>query len=167
MEIICDNCQSKLKIPEGKIPAGKTASFSCPKCQHKLTVSSPAEAREQSSPAETEPSPFPSFDFEEDTEEAYDASDKPFDFIEEEGKTALVCESDSGVKGKITKVLDLMEYHITEVEDTRDALKKMRYHDYNIIIINENFDSSNPDSNGIMIYLERLNMVTRRNMIVA
>ena len=97
----------------------------------------------------------------------YDASDKPFDFIEEEGKTALVCETDPKVKGPIIENLHLMEYHITEVENSRSALKKMRYHIYDVVVVNESFDTSSPDANVVLIYLERLSMSVRRHMFVA
>lgn len=97
----------------------------------------------------------------------YDASDKPFDFVEEEGKTALVCESDPKLKGPIIENLNLMEYHITEVENSRSALKKMRYHIFDVIVVNEMFDTNSPDSNVVLIYLERLNMSIRRNVFVA
>lgn len=99
--------------------------------------------------------------------DVYDASDKPFDFVEEEGKTALVCETDPKVKAPILESLNLMEYHITEVENSRSALKKMRYHIYDVVVVNEAFDASSPDQNVVLIYLERLNMSTRRNIFVA
>jgi hypothetical protein len=60
-----------------------------------------------------------------------------------------------------------MEYQITEAESTRDALKRMRYHNYDLFVINENFDTENPESNGILLYLERLSMSVRRNMFIA
>ena len=97
----------------------------------------------------------------------YDASEKPFDFVEEEGKTALVCETDPKLKGPIVENLNLMEYHITEVDNSRSALKKMRYHIYDVVVVNENFDTSSPDSNVVLIYLERLSMSIRRNIFVA
>jgi hypothetical protein len=59
-----------------------------------------------------------------------------------------------------------MEYHITEPDSQRETLKQMRYHDFNLIVINEDFDTRNPDANGVLIYLERLHMSTRRNMVV-
>jgi DNA-binding response OmpR family regulator len=59
-----------------------------------------------------------------------------------------------------------MEYHITDAKNARDALKKMRYHSYDLIIVNESFDTTNPDVNGVLIYLERLNMATRRENFV-
>lgn len=160
MEIICQQCQSKLKIPDDKIPAGKAVSLKCPKCQEKITVD-PAPPPEPAAEAVTA-----DHGFQEVESDPYDAADKPFDFVEEEGKTALVCESDAAVKEKVVNVLQQMDYHITEAENSRDALKKMRYHVYDMILVNETFDNSDPDSNGVLIYLERLGISVRRNMFV-
>jgi len=160
MDITCEKCQSKFKIPDEKIPAGKVVTLPCPKCKEKITVG-------QNPPQKpAEPAPKANTAFEEVSSEVYDASEKPFDFVEEEGKTALVCESDPGIKDAITKVLTSMDYHITDAEDSRDALKKMRYHNYALILVNEEFDTTDPDSNGILIYLERMNMAQRRDMFV-
>ena len=106
------------------------------------------------------------FSFDEDESEGYDVSDKPFDFVEEEGKTALLCESDPMIIKAITPVLDVLEYHITEVKNSREALKTMRYHSYDLIVVNEYFDAKNPDTNGVLIYLERLHMSVRRNIFL-
>jgi len=96
----------------------------------------------------------------------YDASEKPFDFIEEEGQTALVCESDATNIKKIVNNLNILEYHVTVTDSGRDALKKMRYHQYDLIVVNESFNCEGPDSNMVLMYLERLNMIVRRNMFV-
>ena len=161
MEITCNKCQSKFKIPDDKIPAGKTAALKCPKCKEKILVGPGQESEKKPEPPRPEPAAH-----DEVHAEDYDAADKPFDFVEEEGKTALVCESDPGLKEKITAALQAMEYHITEAESGRDALKKMRYHVYDLVLVNEEFDTSDPDSNGVMIYLERLNINVRRNVFV-
>ena len=42
----------------------------------------------------------------------------------------------------------------------------MRYHNYDLFVVNERFDTENPESNGILLYLERLGMSVRRNMFV-
>jgi CheY-like chemotaxis protein len=97
----------------------------------------------------------------------YNASEKPFDFIEEEGLTALVCESNPSVRRTITNALEVMDYQITEAENARDALKRMRYHNYDLFVINEHFDTDNPESNSILLFLERLSMSVRRDMYVA
>jgi len=160
MNITCDSCRSKFRIPEEKIHPQKGATFICPKCQNKISVS----------PPDTQPVPDisledESLDANEFGVDTYDADDKPFDFVEEEGKTALVCEQNPALKKVIIEALNFMEYHITEPDNQRDALKQMRYHDFNLIVINEAFDTRNPDTNGILIYLERLHMETRRNMV--
>jgi CheY-like chemotaxis protein len=93
-------------------------------------------------------------------------SDKPFDFAEEESKTALVCETDPQVRKKIAEVLNTMEYHITEATGARDALKRLRFHVYDIIIVNENFDAAPPETSSVMAYLERMEMDIRRQIFV-
>ncbi len=158
MDIACEHCKSKFKVPDEKFPPGKVASFPCPKCKQKITVGAAKkpdpDPQGASSPAEDAPT------------EDYDASDKPFDFVEEEGKTALVCESDPAVKKTLLAALQQLEYHITDAADTADALKKMRYHVYDVVFVDESFDTDNPDSNEVLAYLERLNMVVRRNIFV-
>ena len=156
MEIICNNCQSKFKVPDKKIPAGRRATVACPKCKGKISLG-PQKA-----------SPLDSTGLVgADSNNGYDAAEKPFDFIEEEGLTALVCEPNPLVRKTITDSLDELDYQITEAESTRDALKRMRYHNYDLFVINENFDSDSPEANGILLYLERLSMIVRRNMFVA
>ncbi|MBE9547461.1 MAG: hypothetical protein IMF10_08220 [Proteobacteria bacterium] len=99
--------------------------------------------------------------------DTYDASDRPFDFIEEGGKTALICETDPSIKDKVVSVLADMDYHITEPESARDALKKMRFHVYDMVVLNEDFDTDDSDANNVLKYLEYLPMGTRRNIFVA
>ena len=138
------------------MPAGKAANFPCPKCKSKISLG-------------TGKNPVATAAVTEDNaaETGYDAFDKPFDFIEEEGLTALVCEPNPMVRKTIADALSMLEYQITPAESARDALKRMRYHVYDLIVINENFDTENPEANGVLIYLERLSMQTRRNMFVA
>jgi predicted Zn finger-like uncharacterized protein len=175
MEIICESCQSRFRIADEKLPQGKTATLTCPKCRNRIRVAPPAD------PAAGPPDPAPPeadaravpadseadlFSFDEDEGDNYDASDKPFDFVEEEGKTALLCEPDPMIKKAVTRVLNVLEYHVTEVNSSREALKTMRYHSYDLIAVNDYFDATNPEANGVLIYLERLNMAIRRNIFV-
>jgi predicted Zn finger-like uncharacterized protein len=150
MQITCDQCQSKFNLADEKIPDGKVSSLRCPKCKNSITIDT-TNSESQADP---------------DLYEDYDAADKPFDFVEEEEKTALLCEPDAIIREKIVSVLDMIEYHITVCDSTREALKKMRYHNYDLVVLNEDFDTPDPDTNGILIYLERLNMAARRNIFV-
>lgn len=175
MEVICQSCEKKLKIPDEKIPEERVFSLRCPACKGKIHVNlNPAQPREKEKafsaaewqqdgkPADGAASGLSPFS----DEAGYDAAEKPFDFLEEEGFTAMVCENDPESVQRIREVLDIMEYSITVPESTRDALRKMKYHVYDLILVNETFDGSSPNANGILIYLERLNMSIRRNIFV-
>ena len=155
MNIICTNCQSQFKIADDKIPPGRSASLACPKCRTRITVNpEPAGIEGKVSLNEVDTS-------------AYNPADRPFDFVEEEGKTAMVCEQHPLIKKPVIESLELLEYQITVAESARDALKRMRYHVYDIIVVDEDFDTDNPETNGVLIYLERLGMAVRRNIFVA
>jgi len=100
-------------------------------------------------------------------ESLYDAADKPFDFVEEEGETALICESDASIREKISTTIKSLGYMITEAASAKDALKKMRFHPYDVVILDERFDTTVPDENDVLRYLEGLPMDVRRDMFVA
>jgi predicted Zn finger-like uncharacterized protein len=164
MDITCEHCQSKFKIADEKIPPGKAASFPCPKCKKRIEIK-PSEQAEAADPLldNDEDGVAAEFGFEED---GYEQSDKPFDFIEEEGKIALICESDATIREKIAKALDLLEYHVSEAKDNRDALRNLRYKPYDLVVVDEYFGTKDPERNGVLIYLERLHMDQRRSMFV-
>ena len=155
MNIVCTSCQSQFKIADSRIPPGQTASFLCPKCQARISVNpEPSAAAGKVSLKDIDTS-------------SYNPADRPFDFIEEEGKTAMVCEPDPALRKPIVESLELMEYQITVAETAREALKRMRYHVYDVVVVDENFDTDNPETNGVLIYLEGVGMATRRNTFVA
>jgi predicted Zn finger-like uncharacterized protein len=160
MEIICQSCQGKLKIADDKLPAGKAATVKCPRCQATIAIPVTTDA------ADADAAFDDLFAFDEDEGEGYDSAEKPFDFIEEEGKIALVAEPDALIREKIRPTLKLMEYHVTEVPNSREALKKMRYHSYDLVVVNEYFDTQDPDANSLLIYLERMPMDYRRSIFL-
>lgn len=99
---------------------------------------------------------------------AYDAADKPFDFLGANSETALICEMDQAVKEKIAKTLTDMGYNITEAVSGREALKSMRFHIYDLVVVNENFDVTDAGgTNDVMHYLQNLATAVRRNIFVA
>lgn len=162
MDIICENCQSKFKIPDESIPSGKTATLPCPKCKKTISIKAPEVAKTEK--VDEIDGLEADFDFEEDD---YEDSEKPFDFIEEEGKIALVCETDTHIRDNIVRALELLEYHVSAAKDNRDALRNLRYKVYDLVVVDEYFGTKDPERNGVLIYLERLHMDVRRNMFVA
>ena len=154
MEVSCKSCQAQFSIPDDKLPAGKRVSAACPKCRQKIKIEAPSPYDERSSSGA------------EHGNEQYNAADKPFDFIEEDALTALVCEDDPVIREKIKSTLAVMEYNVSVAGSTREALKRMRYHNYDLVVVNEMFNTNAADANGVLVFLERLPMSTRRGIFV-
>lgn len=171
MDVVCRKCSAKFKIPDKKVPKGQSFSLVCPQCESKVFV----DIRNQSgSLSERITDPFAKSDtkkektiIDEVDSGTYDASDKPFDFVEEGVETALLCEPDPAVRAKIITALYNMGYHTTAPQLAKDALKQMRFHVFDMIVLNEWFGTQNPDMNNVLKYLDRLNMSIRRNIFVA
>lgn len=145
-------------MPGIKLPAGKTATLRCPKCQSVI----PVTAANFKSPAKTAAAKA----MDAVLGETYDPSAKPFDFLDENAQTAIVCEPDPKYRKQLVQSLNEIDYYVTEAKDGRDALRKMRYHNYNVVIFNELFDSDDPDANGVLAYLQHLPMTQRRELFI-
>jgi hypothetical protein len=158
MEITCDNCQKKINIPDNKIPKDRVAYLNCPGCKNRLTVTLNPQSEMQ------QINELKSSVFDDLISDTYDAVEKPFDFLVEEAKTSLICVLDQDLQKKINSVLSDLEYLNTIAESARDALKKMRYHTFDIVVLDELFDCKNSQSNGVLIYLKHLPMGMRRNI---
>jgi predicted Zn finger-like uncharacterized protein len=180
MDVVCPKCQSRITIAADRIPAGKVAALTCPRCKHRIMVrpesesSAPVAPPAPAAPVAHAPPPPPAAgplptppEQGEYFDELYDAEEKPFDFIEEQVKTALVCEDDEGLRKTVTDGLGLMEYHISVADNVRDALKKMRYHTFDLLVVNEHFGRAQAEANGVLIYAERMPISVRRNVYVA
>lgn len=170
MIITCEKCQGKFKIPDDKIPKGKVFYQACPKCDNKISIDTRPEA---SPPSEEVPDiatkPETTKEktiIDEIDSDAYDAEDKPFDFVEEGGETSLICESDPKIREKIGTALENLGYHTMEAHTPKDVLKQMRFHTFDVVVLNERFGTRNPDLNNILKYLDRLTISIRRNIFV-
>ncbi|UCD90651.1 MAG: zinc-ribbon domain-containing protein [Desulfobacterales bacterium] len=170
MIITCEKCQGKFKIPDDKIPKGKVFYQACPKCDNKISI----DTRQKASPP-SEEVPDGASKPETTNEEAiidevdsgaYDAGDKPFDFVEEGVETSMICEPDPVIREKIRATLENFGYHTMEADTPKDVLKQMRFHTFDIVVLNERFGTRNPDMNNILKYLDRLTISIRRNIFV-
>jgi predicted Zn finger-like uncharacterized protein len=165
MDVVCDKCQGKFKIPDEKVPKGQVFAVACPKCQNKISIDTRTDAPPAPPAAESKPAPGKTL-LDEVGAGSYDADEKPFDFLEEGAKTALLCEQDADLRTKIKTALQNMGYGTTVPASARDVLKQMRFHVFDIVVLNERFDSPNPDANNVLRYLDQLPMFTRRHIFV-
>ncbi len=171
MNIVCEQCQGKFKIPDEKLPKGQTFSITCPNCKNKISIdtrsktdSSSEDLKQKSATPTTETKKTI---FDEVVSGAYDASEKPFDFVEEGVETALLCETDPAILAEIKIAIENMGYHTTEAQSALDALKQMRFHVFDMVVLNEKFDTQDPDNNNVLKYLQQMSMDIRRNIFVA
>lgn len=160
MEVVCLKCKSKFKIADEKLPSGQKVTVKCSKCDGKIEIDTGGD---RSAVGEKE-------DLEKVVDEvatsAYDPLERPFDYLDEGIETALLCEHDLVVRQKIRSLLEQMDYHVVEAASARNAMKYMRFHVYDLVVVNETFEATDADCNHVLQYLSQLPISTRRNMFV-
>ena len=82
MDIICNNCSGKFRIPDEKIPAGRVTKSKCPKCRVRIVID-PTNKSGSCIIAAAQSG----------KNNSHDASDKPFDFMEEEGLSLVLTKT--------------------------------------------------------------------------
>lgn len=160
MEVQCENCKARFKIADEKIPAGKVATLKCPKCETKIQVGTADDTQAGAAHSTLQAI------MDEMASDTYDATLIPFEFLEEGVDTALICEQDEAIREKISSCLQGMNYNVTDAESTREALKYMRFHSFELVVLNEGFEGGDPESNYVLKYLGQLPMSTRRSVFV-
>lgn len=169
MDIICEHCNAKLSIADNKIPSGKKISFTCPKCKNKIHII-PENAKSENSinghgSFSSDREMF-SKALNKEKSRDYNAADKPFDFLDEDAKSVIVCVSDPGLRQIVEKVFKQMKYHIISVNNASTAATRMKYHIFDYIILSEGFDKKNSGTAVIKNYIQKLNMEIRRKIFV-
>ncbi len=172
MEIICTACSTKINIPDHKIPKGKKSSFLCPKCKHRLYINpdQPGDTRPAASPdgegaATSGKGAVPAGQKAPATPD-YDVTERPFDYLDDDAETALICLGNQGSASHARAALEQMKYHIEAVEDVKTALTRMKYHLFNIILVDEIFDQTCKGAGILLQNLKDLDMGLRRKIVV-
>jgi DNA-binding NtrC family response regulator len=81
----------------------------------------------------------------------------------EDRRNALVCIGDDDLKQKIYSTIDQMGFSADTVNNTKAALKKMDYHIYHLVIMDETFDQ-NKGITGLIDTINSIDMYLRRRM---
>lgn len=165
MEIVCTNCQTRFKIPDEKIPKGRKVALQCPKCKERIQINAGEEGVQSIQAAPSSP-PIPVANvYQEHESPTYNAADKPFGILDKNAKTAMICVSYEHGNEVAVKVLNSMQYHILNVDNVQTALKSMIYHQFNVIIIDEDFDINRQGFSHVSEYLNALDMMARRQIV--
>ena len=81
-------------------------------------------------------------------------------------RTALVCVA-KDIKGKVTESLTSVGYNVTVADTTSEAVDAMRFHLYDVVVLDEMFGAASAEENEVLRFISRQNMSTRRRFFVA
>ncbi len=147
-------------MADEKMRSGRPVSVKCPKCRNKIEIN-PSPGTSAIKSADSDKGMI-----DEVASEGYDSAERPFDYVEGGVETALVCEHDPAAKQKVRDALERLNYYVVEAGSARNALKFMRFHTYNLTVLNETFEASSADSNHVLQYMVQLPMGSRRDTFV-
>lgn len=177
MEIECNKCNTKLNVPDEKIPKDREIKINCPKCTNKIILDLRKKPKEwaytEDSLAQWEhgrPRPAKTKQDEPATEDyTYEdySSEEALDFFDEGAKIALVILKGDEKRVKIGNALEELGYRCIYAENTRDALGKLRFHSFNLVFLSDGFENQDVSYSPVMNFLNRLPMSSRRKIFVA
>lgn len=178
MEVTCKKCNATLNIPDEKIPKNQAVKVSCPKCRTKITIDNRQSSQKETSDLssfneswEEHPGTTESSNGESIEQEAYDyedySEDDAIEFFEEGAKLALVLAADDEQAEKIKTAMGDLGYRSIIPENTRDALGKMRFHNFDLIFLCQGFDGQELKHSPILNYLNNMSMPARRLIFLA
>ena len=151
MEVVCSGCNSKFNIPDDKIPKNQAAKFNCPKCQSRIIIE-PLEKENDTPVPENKIS----------SEDHGD--DYSLDYFDD-SKLSLVM-ADEGINSKIRSSVEERNFKFITIPTIREALLKLRFHQFDLMILAEGFDGQEIAGGPIMNYLNHLSMSSRRSIFV-
>ncbi|MFH1351149.1 MAG: zinc-ribbon domain-containing protein [Pseudomonadota bacterium] len=166
MEVTCEHCNAKLNIPDEKIPKDQVVKIGCPKCKNKITLDTRQVAEPEPSPAkpESQPASEP-----EEKGYSYDdySDDQALGIYEEGAKLALVLDSHAEHSEKIKGTAEGLGYQSIVSLNTRDAIGKFRFHQFDLVILSDGFDGQSLDNSPILNYMNHVSMSVRRRIFLA
>lgn len=99
-------------------------------------------------------------------EEELDYSGRPFDYRDMDTSTCMICEHDPTIQQKIRDNLKLLNFNVIEPASAKEALKYTTFQIFNVIVVNENFDTESDGINHVLKYAENLPMSIRRQIFI-
>lgn len=142
MNIRCRNCNSQFNIPDHKLPKDKAAVFNCPKCKEKINIPA-AGSKAADGPGESVA--------------IGDGSDNPL----ERQERALILVSEGPFLKPVVLAARQLGYGVETATDQAEAVKKMAYHVYPLVVLEDRFD---PGQETILAQMNTLDMSVRRKI---
>ena len=168
MDIICESCNSRLKIPEEKLPKTKAVFTACPKCKKKVRVPSQSELAAESEFMQPEEAARETKD---ETQEA--VLPRPMQYepplhLPADALSAFIymSENDSAaMKSRMQKA----GYFPVCAATPKEAAADILFHVFDIILIDEDFDrklAAQKGEKAVLDIVKGLSMAIRRRSLV-
>lgn len=140
MHVTCKHCNTRLTIPDHKVPVENDAVVKCPRCKGKVTVPASGGALPED-----------------------ETTDVPFSLSSGEHQSAMVCINAQNLTNRAKQALSRMGFMVDFVSDAQAALNKMEYHIYHLVLIDEAFDQGS-GLDYIVRQMNTLDMSLRRRI---
>ena len=167
MKIQCNHCQAVFNVSAEKVPKGQQFKATCSKCRRTIIVD--PQSTERSSIGGMDASLSAVADAptaiaaDLDVTSAYDS---PLEVLEEGARSALVCVDEPGRLKAVKEALEELNYYSSVASSVKEALSKLRYNQYDLVMLDEEFCGENAENNTILRYLQPMPMSTRRNIFL-
>lgn len=159
MEVICSNCQARLKIPDEKVPETGYVTANCPKCNSNISFE---KSRPGPEPLQVQKPPEMDSALPEQNSEYRDEDPFSLDFYQEGAKLALLMLSEIEADSGIRETAEGLFYKTVLVKNAGESLNKMRFHLFDLLVLSEHFEDVPWAQSPILHYLNRLPIHTRR-----
>jgi predicted Zn finger-like uncharacterized protein len=174
VKVECKHCQTVFNVPDEKVPKGRQFRATCSKCKHLITVeinqkdiatagaSQDAPMGVDVSLAEVGDAPT-AIAVDMDMGSAYES---PLEVLEEGAMGALVCVDEAERLKAVKEALDDLGYFSSVASSVKEALSKLRYNHYDLVMLDEEFCGETSENNTILRYLQPMPMNTRRQIFL-
>lgn len=175
MDVSCERCRTRFTIPDEKVPKDRVLKLACPKCKGSISLGgepSPVAPESEATNGEEFRLRFiEAKTGKKPVEESYGyedyTGDQALEFFEEGTKIALVMAESPEHSALIRRAVEAVGYKFIATPNTRDAIGKLRFHHFDLIILSEGFDGQPLNNSAILNYLNRLPMTVRRRIFLA
>ena len=167
MKIQCNHCQAVFNVSAEKVPKGQQFKATCSKCRRTIIVD--PQSTERSSIGGMDASLSAVADAptaiaaDLDVTSAYDS---PLEVLEEGARSALVCVDEPERLKAVKEALEELNYYSSVASSVKEALSKLRYNQYDLVMLDEEFCGETAENNTILRYLQPMPMSTRRNIFL-
>jgi CheY-like chemotaxis protein len=156
-------------VPDEKMPRGRQFKATCSKCRRTIIVEPHGASGGKGatigvdvSLSEVADAPT-AIEADLDMTSAYDS---PLEVLEEGAMSALVCVDEPGRLKAVKEALEDLNYYSSVASSVKEALSKLRYNQYDLVMLDEEFCGESADNNTVLRYMQPMPMSARRNIFL-